>query len=200
VAATATKIPTTAAILVTAPAPRIPPVPATENTTGTSTENYETYTWGNGYGGEEPVVLDLAGNGINIAKLTSSNTFQDMTGSGFKNRTAWAGAGNAVLFFDPNDTNAITQANQIVFTDWDPTASTDMQALLDVFDTDHDGKLDAGDVNFSKFKLMVTNAEGTQSVQTPGNLSMAADNAAHVKRNRDNTRIGRARIAQLLAA
>jgi hypothetical protein len=123
-----------------------------------------------------------------------------MTGSGFKNRTAWAGAGNAVLFFDPNDTNAITQANQIVFTDWDPTASTDMQALLDVFDTDHDGKLDAGDVNFSKFKLMVTNAEGTQSVQTPGNLSMAADNAAHVKRNRDNTRIGRARIAQLLAA
>jgi hypothetical protein len=30
-----------------------------------------------------------------------------------------------------------------------------VQALLDVFDTDQDGKLDAGDANFSKFKLMV---------------------------------------------
>jgi hypothetical protein len=105
-----------------------------------------------------------------------------------------------VLFFDPNDTNAITQANQVVFTDWDPTASTDMQALLDVFDTDHDGKLDAGDANFSKFKLMVTNADGTQSVQTPGNLFMAVDNAAHMKRNRDNTRIGRVPITRRLAA
>jgi hypothetical protein len=29
------------------------------------------------------------------------------------------------------------------------------QALLDVFDTDQDGKLDADDANFSKLKLMV---------------------------------------------
>jgi hypothetical protein len=110
------------------------------------------------------------------------------------------GAGNAVLFFDPNDTNDITQANQVVFTDWDPAASTDMQALLDVFDTDHNGKLDAGDANFSKFKLMVTNADGTQSVKTPGSLFTATDNAAYVKRNRDNTRIGRVRIVRRLAA
>ncbi|WP_342724633.1 calcium-binding protein [Bradyrhizobium sp. B097] len=119
---------------------------------------------GGGDGGDGPVVLDLTGNGINITKLTSSNTFVDSTGDGFKNRTAWAGAGNAVLFFDPNNTNTITQANQIAFKDWDPTATTDMQALLDVFDTNHDGKLDAGDAGFADFKLMVTNADGTQSV------------------------------------
>ena len=124
---------------------------------------YGGYSGGGGYG---PVVLDLAGKGINIAKLTSSNAFENLSGDGYKHRTAWAGAGNAVLFFDPNNTNAITQANQVIFKDWDPTAKTDMQALLDVFDTNHDGKLDAGDADFSEFKLMVTNADGTTSVET----------------------------------
>ena len=38
----------------------------------------------------------------------------------------------------------------IIFTDWDPTAASDMQALLDVFDTNHDGSLDAGDANKAK--------------------------------------------------
>ncbi len=111
-------------------------------------------------------MLDLVGKGVKITPLTSSNVFYDMTGDGYQNRTAWAGAGNAVLFLDPNNTNAITQANQIIFTDWDPSATTDMKALLDVFDTNHDGKLDAGDAAFSEFKLMVTNADGTQTVET----------------------------------
>jgi hypothetical protein len=80
-----------------------------------------------------PVVLDLTGNGINIKQLTSSNEFFDMAGAGQQNLTAWAGAGNGVLFYDPNGTGQLTQANQIIFTDWDPTATSDMQALLDVF-------------------------------------------------------------------
>jgi hypothetical protein len=29
--------------------------------------------------------------------------------------------------------------NEIVFTEWDPTAASDMQALLNVFDTNHKG-------------------------------------------------------------
>jgi hypothetical protein len=113
-----------------------------------------------------PVVLDLSGKGINITPLTSSNMFVDLAGNGFENRTAWAGAGNAVLFFDPNNTNEITNPDQVIFTDWDPTATTDLQALEDVFDTNHDGSLDAGDADFSQFKLMVTNANGTTSVET----------------------------------
>ncbi len=35
-------------------------------------------------------------------------------------------------------------AGQHVFTGWDPSAGSDRDALLDVFDTDHDGSLDAG--------------------------------------------------------
>ena len=65
----------------------------------------------------------------------------------------------------------ITQRNQIVFTDWDPTAKVLpeaseepvspeaskerlLQALRDVFDSDHNGVLDAADAQFAKFKIL----------------------------------------------
>ena len=122
------------------------------------------------------MVLDLTGNGITLTPLTSSNTFADLTGSGQENRTAWAGAGNAVLFYDPSNSNSITQANQVVFTDWDPTATTDIQALADVFDSNHDGALDSGDAGFADFKLDVTNANGTTRVETLAQAGITAIN------------------------
>ncbi len=108
--------------------------------------------WGGDYGGDfdfGPVMLDLSGKGINITQLSSSNVFFDATGSGVQNQTAWAGTGSGVLFYDSTGTGQLTQANQVIFTDWDPSAKSDMQALLDVFDTNHDGALDSGDTNFS---------------------------------------------------
>ncbi|HET7094974.1 MAG TPA: hypothetical protein VFI22_15890 [Thermomicrobiales bacterium] len=122
--------------------------------------------YGGGYYG--PIILDLGGNGIDIRQLSSSNSFFDMAGDGAQRLTAWAGAGDGVLFYDPTGGGQLTQANQIVFADWDPTAASDMQALLDVFDTNHDGALDAGDTDFSKFFVMETNADGSE---TPASLS-----------------------------
>lgn len=96
-----------------------------------------------------PVVLDLAGTGIKIDPLTSSNTFYDLAGDGYQHRTAWAGAGNGVLVLDLAGTGQITERNQVIFTDWDPTASSDLEAIANVFDTNRDGKLDAGDAQFA---------------------------------------------------
>ena len=110
-----------------------------------------------------PIILDLSGQGIAITQLTSSNRFE-VGEDNYQHRTAWAGS--AVLFVDPNGDNAIRNADQYVFSDWDPSASSDMEALRDVFDTNHDGKLDAGDADFAQFKLMVTNPDGTTSVET----------------------------------
>ena len=120
-----------------------------------------------GFQGEDvgPIILDLSGQGINLTQLTSSNQFE-VGEDNYQHRTAWAGAGSAVLFVDPNGDNAIRNADQYVFSDWDPSASSDMEALRDVFDTNHDGKLDAGDADFAQFKLMVTHADGTTSVET----------------------------------
>jgi len=131
-----------------------------------------------GGGGKPPVVLDLSGKGINVTRLSSSNEFFDMSGdgSGLQHLTAWAGVGNGVLFFDPTGTGQLTQANQIIFTKWDPGATSDMQALLDVFDTNHDGMLDSGDTNFNSFFVMVTNPDGTQTAHSLASLGITSIN------------------------
>ena len=99
-----------------------------------------------------------------------------MTGSGYQNRTAWAGAGNGVLVFDVNGNGSVDLPKEIQFTEWDPTATTDMQALRDVFDTNHNGQLDAGDTNFAAFKVMVTNADGTTTLRTLAELGIVSIN------------------------
>ncbi len=133
---------------------------------------------GGDFGGDysAPVLLNLDGNGLAVTPLSSSNQYYDMAGDGRQHRTAWAAAGNAVLVYDTNGDGKITQRNQVVFTDWDPTATSDMQALQDVFDTNHNGKLDAGDAAFAKFKLLVTNADGTTSLQTLAAAGIASIN------------------------
>jgi hypothetical protein len=124
----------------------------------------------------QPVVLDLTGNGINITQLSSSSQFHDMTGDGYQNRTAWAGAGNGVLAIDLKGTGVIDTPDEFEFTDWDPTATSDMQALRDVFDTDHDGKLDAGDTDWNEFGVLVTNADGTTTFETLSQLGITSIN------------------------
>ena len=125
------------------------------------------YGSGGGYGGGSgyPVVLDLAGKGIKITPMSSSNMFFDMANDGYQHHTAWAGAGNGVLVYDPSG-GAITQANQVNFTLWDPSAKTDMQALRDVFDSNHDGVLNASDSSWNSFRILVTNADGTTTLET----------------------------------
>lgn len=119
-----------------------------------------------------PVLLDLDGNGIEITELSASTHFMDADGDGLLNRTAWAGAGDAVLFYDPDGRNAITEARQYIFSEWDPTAGSDMEALRAVFDANGDGKLTAADADFAKFKLLVTNADGSTSVVTLASLGI----------------------------
>ncbi|WP_426422611.1 AIDA repeat-containing protein [Bradyrhizobium genosp. A] len=153
------------------------------DTASADTGGYSDYGGGGDFG-FGPVMLDLSGKGINITQLSSSNVFFDATGSGVQNQTAWAGVGSGVLFYDSTGTGQLTQANQVIFTDWDPSAKSDMQALLDVFDTNHDGVLDSGDANFSKFYVMVTNADGTRTAKSLATLGVASINlnqdATHV--------------------
>jgi Ca2+-binding RTX toxin-like protein len=131
------------------------------------------------YGGSHPIILDLAGTGINITEASRSNVFMDSENSGLKHRTAWAGVGSGVLFIDlggVNDTGdgMITQKREYVFTEWDPTAKGDLEALRNVFDSNGDGKLDASDAKFALFKVMVTNADGSQTAMTLTQLGITS--------------------------
>ncbi len=113
-----------------------------------------------------PIVLDLTGGGINIEQHDSSNQFFDMAGDGRQYRTAWAGLGNGVLAIDSNGDGTITERKEIVFSDWDPSAKSDMEALRAVFDTDNDGYLTAADDRFADFRIVRTNADGTTTTLT----------------------------------
>ena len=118
--------------------------------------------------------------------LASSAMTFDMVGDGYQHRTAWAGAGNGVLVLDTRGDGQITERNQVVFTDWDPAAATDMEALRDVFDTNGNGRLDAGDAQFAKFKILVTNPDGTTTLETLAqagiaSIDLSADDRADIR-------------------
>lgn len=129
-----------------------------------SVTSYDGFDFGSG--DAFPVILDVDGDGIDITPLSSSNMFFDMAGDGRQHHTAWAGTGDGVLVLDLGNDGQITQRNEVVFTDWDATAANDMQALAHVFDTNNSGGLDAGDAQFSSFKILVTNADGTTTLKT----------------------------------
>ncbi len=123
-----------------------------------------------------PVVLDLNGDGVSIIQRTSSNTYMDVNGDGTEHRTAWAAAGDGVLVYDYTGTGDVDSPQAFQFTSWDPTATSDMQALADVFDTNHNGKLDSGDAQWSSFKVLVTNADGTTTLKTLAQLGITSIN------------------------
>ncbi len=123
---------------------------------------------------EEPIVLDLNDNGIKLTQKTSSVTYFDMAGDGKQHLTAWAAAGDGVLAIDANGDGKIDQKSEIDFTTWDATAKTDMQALRDVFDTNENGKLDAGDARFADFRVLVTEADGTQQLKSLSDLGITS--------------------------
>ncbi|MFA9231415.1 MAG: lysozyme [Microgenomates group bacterium] len=92
--------------------------------------------------GPQPILLDLGGDGVKITEYQNSTQF--MTGKdGFQHRSSWAGAGDGVLFYDPDGRNAITEHRQYVFPEWNPTAAGDLVAHRSAWDTRGDGRLAA---------------------------------------------------------
>lgn len=121
----------------------------------------------------KPVLLDLNGDGrLDLSDRTNSDIFLDIGGDGYKRRTSWVGAGDGVLMIDADNDGTISSRKEIVFTEWSPSAGSDMQALRQVFDTNQNGKLDAGDAQWSQFKIMLTNADGTVTQKSLAELGI----------------------------
>ena len=110
---------------------------------------------GNWSSSTRPVLLDLSGSGLSIETLSTSSKFLDLDGDGYQHRTAWAGTGTGVLVIDADADGKISRSKEFAFTEWDSSATSDLEALKHVFDTNANGKLDSGDAQWSKFRVEV---------------------------------------------
>ncbi|WP_409934795.1 beta strand repeat-containing protein [Rhizobium leguminosarum] len=97
----------------------------------------------------------MTGSGLSISSLDESSRFIDLEGNGYQHRSAWAGGGNGVLVFDADADGKISRSSEFAFTEWDSSATSDLEALKHVFDTNSNGRLDAGDAQWSKFRVDV---------------------------------------------
>ena len=116
---------------------------------------------------------------MKITDLTRSTVFMDASGSGLKHRTAWAGNGDGVLFYDTEAAgqagyNEISDDREYIFSEWDRTAGDDLAALRSRFDTNGDGRLSGAELN--GFKVMVTGANGALTAQTFASLGITQIN------------------------
>ncbi|MGO6739893.1 hypothetical protein ACC732_15450 [Rhizobium ruizarguesonis] len=116
-------------------------------------DNQNTASYGDSWGQKSPILLDLSGNGLSVETLSISSKFLDLDGDGYQHRTAWAGAGTGVLVVDADGDGKISRSSEFTFTEWDSSATGDLEALKHVFDTNGNGKLDSGDVQWSKFRV-----------------------------------------------
>ncbi|MEO9894804.1 MAG: DUF4214 domain-containing protein [Paracoccaceae bacterium] len=123
---------------------------------------------------DRPIVLDLNANGIEIDELWQSTVFTDSSDDGLQHRTAWAAAGDGVLFYDADGDGKISEKREYIFTEWDPTASSDIEALKSYFDTNDDGVFNATDTFWSDFKVLVTQSDGSLQSQTLNQLGIVS--------------------------
>ena len=157
-------------------------------------------------GGAKPIVLDLDMDGeMEMISRENSFVFWDVNDDGYRYRTGWVDSDDGLLVYDKNGDNDITAWDEVssaayvlgqmgedaalaAHDDNEDGLLTDMEALA-YFDSDGDGSLDAGDSEFSKFRvwqdsdedgevdageLRTLAAEGVESV----GLSYVSDDAS----------------------
>ncbi len=100
-----------------------------------------------------PVVVDMDGDGIELAGLDESLTTFDFDDDGYLERTAWTTGDDALLVFDVGGDGEVTQAKEIAFAQWTDADDTDLEALAAQFDSNSDGVLDDNDTQWNGFRL-----------------------------------------------
>ncbi|RUZ76362.1 type I secretion C-terminal target domain-containing protein, partial [Mesorhizobium sp. M7A.F.Ca.US.006.01.1.1] len=132
-----------------------------------------------------PIVLDLNHDGIHTTDLAHSTISYDYNGDGVASKTAWVDQHDGILAIDLNGDGKVSNASEFVFTQQAPGAATDLVALEQLYDTNHDGKLTAADHDFSQFGVW-QDANGN-GVSDPGEFkSLAALGIVEIGLTSDN--------------
>jgi Ca2+-binding RTX toxin-like protein len=119
-----------------------------------------------------PIIIDINGNGVDVRTSSSSTAWFDWSGTGTLQHSAWVGAGSAFVAEDMNGDGKITYGDEIAFARRTSQIDTDLQALLQLHDTNGDGVVDAKDVGFNK--LLLWNDANGNGVSDAGELQTFA--------------------------
>lgn len=96
----------------------------------------------------DPLILDLNGDGIHLSPLAGSTVHFDYDGDGFAERTGWVSADDGILVRDANGNGVADDVSELF-----GSSTQDGYAVLETFDTNGDGKIDASDAVFSTLRV-----------------------------------------------
>jgi hypothetical protein len=141
------------------------------------------------YGGVDPLVFDLAGNGINLTDASSTAPVFDMHGNGFAVHTGWVepGSGDGILVLDRNGASQISNIDQLI---GGQATAGDVSAVgfaqLAQYDANLDGVIDANDPIYSQLRIWVdSDGSGTGELLTLQQAGIASINLADMAQSGD---------------
>ncbi|MBU0832342.1 MAG: type I secretion C-terminal target domain-containing protein, partial [Alphaproteobacteria bacterium] len=125
-----------------------------------------------GYSAVDPLVLDLEGDGFDLAGLDQAVMF-DINADGHKDQIGWTSK-DGILAHDLNGNGVIDDGSEIFTPDFNGGKFESGIAALASLDSNGDGKIDNGDDAFSSLKIWVD--ANNNGVSDEGELSSLFDN------------------------
>lgn len=127
-----------------------------------------------------PIVLDFSGTGIQLTSAQNSHVSVDFAGTGTFTQIGWITGNEGILAYDPTGSGKVTNVSQIEFTSYKPGAQTDLQGLA-AFDSNHNSQLDAGDLSFNSFGVLLSNGKFVTLAELGvTSISLSSDNQSQV--------------------
>ena len=119
----------------------------------------------------DPLIIDLAGNGISLDSFATSNALFDLNSDGIKENTGWTkvNSDDSFLVIDKNNNGNIDDITEMF-----GSATTPGFVELKKYDSNHDNVINSADSQFSLLKLW--NDANGNGVVDAGEMSMLAAN------------------------
>jgi hypothetical protein len=141
------------------------------------------------YGGVDPLVFDLAGNGIDLTAASSTAPVFDMNGNGFAVHTGWVepGSGDGILVLDRDGASQITNIDQLIGGEASAGGVSAIGfAQLAQYDSNLDGVINASDPIYSQLRIWVdSDGAGTGELLTLQQAGIASINLADTAQTGD---------------